>query len=68
MEMEWENKHGHICLAAWMIQIRFFSRNALAGGSSKSIALNSNTKTFSELEAPRAEEGRDKIFRETFNH
>ena len=51
-----------------MIQVRFFSRNALAGGSARSEALNSNTKAFSEMEGPQGEKGRDKIFRETSNY
>lgn len=67
IETEWENKLGHTCPAAWMIQVRFFSRNVLAGRSSGSKALNSNTKCFSEMEGPQGEKGRDKIFRETSN-
>lgn len=48
-----------------MMQIRFFSGNAPAGGRSGSIALKSRTETFSEWEGPEREKERNKIFRET---
>lgn len=62
--MEWENKHRHVCLNALVIQIGLFSRNALAGGSARSIALNSNSRTFFDWKRPSGEKGREKIFRE----